>query len=225
MVIKKILGKGKNEGQISKEAVDLHSKGRVAGQKGNYEDAIQSLIEASKIEPKWPYPLYDLAFTYLLKKDYKNALKYYLKTDKLAPKGFFTSKTAIWTLKKEEKKIFPEGTYYSYVQFEWMSDQEKKLKKLKMMVRISPEFCPALNELSKFCKDKTDSLEMINKALTYRPDSETRFSLLMNKAIVLNLLNRKEEAQTILFDIFLDKKSPKAHKEVAKTTLNSIKKE
>ena len=64
---------------ISKRTIELHQKARVYGQSGNYIKAIELLEEAHRTAPTWPYPLYDLAFTYLLKKDFSNALLNYEK--------------------------------------------------------------------------------------------------------------------------------------------------
>ena len=72
-------------GPINEQANVLHLEAREAGQAGNYDLAIQKLKEAMALEPSWPYPVYDLAFTYLLKGDFTNALKYYKETDALEP--------------------------------------------------------------------------------------------------------------------------------------------
>ena len=46
-----------------------------AGGAGDYKKAITLLERASSVAPEWPYPVYDMAFTYLLMKDAENARK------------------------------------------------------------------------------------------------------------------------------------------------------
>ncbi|MFW9779522.1 MAG: tetratricopeptide repeat protein [Candidatus Heimdallarchaeota archaeon] len=58
---------------VSQRAKGLHQQARVYGQSGNYSKAIELLEEAHREAPKWPYPLYDLAFTYLLYEDFNQA--------------------------------------------------------------------------------------------------------------------------------------------------------
>ena len=87
-------------------ANQLHQEARQLGGQGKYELAIQKLMEAHSLAPDWPYPIYDLAYTYLLKKEDENALKYYELTDLKEPRGFFTAKTACWSLRKEKEGHF-----------------------------------------------------------------------------------------------------------------------
>ena len=77
-----ILGKS----NVPAEAESLHQQARQAGEAGDYKKAIALLGRASSLAPAWPYPVYDMAFTYLLMKDAENARKYYRKTVELAPR-------------------------------------------------------------------------------------------------------------------------------------------
>ena len=54
---------------VSAEAESLHEQGRQAGGSGDYRKAITFLEQACKLAPQWPYPVYDMAFTYLLMKE------------------------------------------------------------------------------------------------------------------------------------------------------------
>ncbi len=90
--------------------------------------AIEKLKKANELAPNWAYPVYDLAYTYLLMQDFPNALKYYARTDNRKPRGFFTAKTAHWSLKKEKEGAFQEGLYFNYMQIEWVNTDEEKLK-------------------------------------------------------------------------------------------------
>ena len=44
---------------------------RRAGASGKYKEALADLERAAGLAPQWPYPLYDMAFTYLLMKDFE----------------------------------------------------------------------------------------------------------------------------------------------------------
>ena len=63
----------------------------------------------------WPFPLYDIAYTYLLMQDFPNAELHYRKVLGLAPRGFFTAITALDTLAREQAGEFPEGIYLAYM--------------------------------------------------------------------------------------------------------------
>src|ERR1019366_8272650 len=84
-------------------AESLHQRARLAGESGDYRKAITLLEQACNLAPEWPYPVYDMAFTYLLMKDTENARKYYRKTVDLSPRGFFSAITAIDTLDREKR--------------------------------------------------------------------------------------------------------------------------
>src|SRR5258706_10975924 len=45
-------------------ARQLHERARAAGGRGEYDNTIALLQSASKAAPQWPYPVYDLAYTY-----------------------------------------------------------------------------------------------------------------------------------------------------------------
>jgi len=111
---------------VPAEAESLHEQARQAGGSGDYKKAITLLEQASKFAPQWPYPVYDLAFTYLLMKDTENARKQYRKTVELSTRGFFTAITALDALVREEKGDLPTGTYLACLSLEWMDDPEKK---------------------------------------------------------------------------------------------------
>ncbi len=84
---------------IDPKANKLHKEARALGQTGKFDEVILKLKEAIIRQPDWAYLTYDLAYTYLLKGDFDNALLFYKKTDELEPKGFFTAKTAIYSWK------------------------------------------------------------------------------------------------------------------------------
>lgn len=167
---------------VPDRAKQLHQEGRALGGASRYKDAIERFAEASEIAPNWPYPLYDRAFTHLILKDDAKARFYYGKTVQLAPDGFLTALTALDTLGREEKGEFPKGTYLEYVRLEWERDPKKKRDKLRKLVKRSPRFAPAWNELVKLAETLQERLEGIEKGLAANPDPETLGTLKMQEA-------------------------------------------
>jgi tetratricopeptide (TPR) repeat protein len=211
-----------NNHTIQSAAKQLHNEARILGQSGKYDEAIEKLEAAIKIEPVWAYPVYDLAFTYLLKGDSIKALEYYQKTDQLAPKGFFTTKTALYSLEGEKTGKFPTGLYMAYMQIEWTDAAAEKMQIAKIITERVPAYAPAWKELATLTNDNTLRLEAINTGLSKDPDTETKGILLINKAIVLNNTGKREEAKKILGDIIFSDETTASNVELAKFTLNSI---
>ncbi len=54
------------------DARALHQQGREAGSRGDYENAMSLFTEAAALAPSWPYPVYDRAFTYMLRGDFQD---------------------------------------------------------------------------------------------------------------------------------------------------------
>ncbi len=170
---------------VSSLAKTLHNQARHYGQTGAYQKAIEILLQANKEAPKWPYPVYDLAFTYLLQGDWDNALKYYIMTDSLAPRGFFTSKTALHTLERERKGELKAGLYNMYVSLEWINDPQERFENIKLIVVNFPSFAPGWKEYSNLLEGK-DRISAIEKGLELDADMDTRGLLLINKALMLD---------------------------------------
>ena len=210
---------------IDPKAQALHQEARQLGQTGKYDLSITKLEEAIKIQPTWAYPTYDLAYTYLLKGDFDNALKFYKKTDELEPKGFFTAKTAIYSLEGEKIGKFPKGLYTAYMQIEWTDDNKKKLEIANTITQKVPDFAPAWKELANLLDDKTSRLKAIEQGLSKNPDAETKGILLINKAVILDDNGKKEEAKTILGNLIFSSDVTTGNLELAKFTLKSLIKE
>ena len=206
---------------VSDLAKSLHNQARQFGQTGDYKNAIEKLTQANKEAPNWPYPLYDLAYTYLLQDDYENALKYYQLTDKIAPKGFYTSKTALHTLEREKKGELQKGLYKSYLSLEWMNNPTEKKEMIKLLVAKFPSFAPAWKDYSSLLKGK-ERLNAIEKGLEQNPDNETKGMLLINKALVVNENGNFKEASELLTNVIFDTNSTFGNIEMAKFVLNSI---
>ncbi|MNJ91972.1 hypothetical protein D3C87_96270 [compost metagenome] len=207
---------------INEQANVLHLEAREAGQAGNYQLAIEKLVEAMSIEPLWAYPVYDLAFTYLLVGDFDNALKYYRETDALEPDGFFTTKTAIYTLEGEKAGLFPEGLYTFYMQIEWTEEPEKKYHIAKQIADNVPLFAPAWKEIAYLQSDPEERMYSIEQGLAGNPDRETKGILLLNKAMILNDKGDREAAKMILAELIESQETTSANSEIARVALKSI---
>ncbi|HEX6426612.1 MAG TPA: tetratricopeptide repeat protein [Niastella sp.] len=213
---------GVSNKSIDPKAKSLHEEARKLGQSGNYDLAIAKLEQAIQIQPDWAYPVYDLAFTYLLKQDFDKALDYYKKTDELEPKGFFTAKTALYSLEGEKAGKFPQGLYTVYSQIEWAGDSSRKLQLTKAIIEKTPAFAPAWKELALLSNNKEEKEKAIAQGLSNNPDAETKGILLINKAIILSESGKKEEAITLLGNLIFSKDATTANVEMAKFTLQSI---
>lgn len=211
-----------NNEPVDNRAKILHNHANTYGQEGKYDIAIAILEEAIKIEPRWAYLPYDLAYTYLLKGNADSALKYYRKTDELAPKGFFTSKTALYTLEGEQSGKFPKDLYLSYLQIEWIGDTITRLQFVKDIIKKVPDYAPAWKELSVLLDDSKDRLAAIEQGLSKSPDADTKGVLLINKAMALNEAGKKEEAIQILGALIFSSGATAGNIAIAKYSLKSI---
>jgi tetratricopeptide (TPR) repeat protein len=213
---------GTMEQNIDLKAKKLHIEARELGQAGNYDSSIAKLEQAIAIQPGWAYPYYDLAFTYLLKGDFDNALKFYQKTEELEPKGFFTTKTALYTLEGERSGKFPKGLYGYYLQVEWAEGADKKLEIVKTIIANVPDFAPAWKELALLSDSEVMKGKAIEEGLSKDPDADTKGILLINKAIIMNEAGKREEALQILADLIDSPATTTANIELAKLVLTSI---
>lgn len=202
--------------EINPQAQALHHEARLLGQSGKYDIAIGKLEEAMRLQPDWPYPVYDLAFTYLLKGDVANALKYYNITDNIAPGGFFTTKTAIYALRGEQEGKFPGGIYLAYMQIEWANDTDVKIEIARAIAAKVPEFAPAWKVLGSLLNNRQERLSAIEKGLALLPDAETFGNLIINKALVYDLEGRKEEAKKLLSELISSEETSITNVELAK---------
>jgi tetratricopeptide (TPR) repeat protein len=208
--------------RVDPKAESLHQEARKLGQSGEYDLSISKLKEAIEIQPEWAYPTYDLAFTYLLKGDYENALIFYKKTNELEPKGFFTAKTAVYALEGEKSGKFPTGLYGIYLQIEWTDNESKKFEIAKTITEKVPDFAPAWKDLANLLDDRAEKLKAIEQGLSKKPDAETMGVLIINKALVLDMDGKKEEAQKILGNLIFSSEVTTGNKELAKFALKSI---
>jgi tetratricopeptide (TPR) repeat protein len=213
---------GGGDYEISVEANRLHQQGRQLGAAGKYEESSDCFLKAHQLAPKWPYPLYDLAYNYLLKEDFEKAREYYTKTVELAPRGFFTAITALDTLEREAAGDLPERTYLSYLSLEWVEEGEQKSQMVKLLTEKYPDFAPGWKEYALLCEAPADSLAAIEKGLTADPDAETEGILLLNKAMTLNEMGQHAEAVDILGNLAVDPSTTFGNEQLAKQMLRRI---
>lgn len=203
------------------QASRLHQDAREAGGRGDYARALDLLDQARDLAPRWPYPVYDAAFTYLLLGEPGMAEELYEHVDEMAPRGFFTCKTSLDTLRRERAgELFP-GFARAYATTEWMAPREKK-KLLAGIVDKFPEFAPAWKDLSMLLDGDTSMLHAIEQGLRGRPDAETRGVLLINKASILARRDDRDTAIAILGELALSPGSTLATEHLAKATLAAL---
>jgi tetratricopeptide (TPR) repeat protein len=180
-------------------AEELHHRGREAGERGDFQEAIRLFELAHAADSEWPYPIYDLAFSYLLLKDFEKALAYYKRCNEMAPNGYYASKTAIWTMEKEAMGLYPKGMYLNYSQLEWKDETERKLV-LYNMINDFPDFAPAYKSLQSLIQDPEDRMKLIEKGLELDADDETYSMLLISKALLMSFTEKMPEAIQMLSD-------------------------
>jgi tetratricopeptide (TPR) repeat protein len=207
---------------IPAEALSLHKQARQAGGEGDYKRALALLDRASDLAPKWPYPVYDKAYTLLLMKDFDGAREYYRKTIKLSPRGFFTAIAALDTLEKEHAGVLPSGTYLAYLSLEWIEDKGEKIRTVRQLVNRLPQFAPGWKELAVLSEEDGERLAALEKGLMADPDAETKGMLQINRALICERQGDHDTAVRILGELALDPNSPSGIEHIAKTSLATI---
>ncbi len=200
----------------------LHQQARQLGAAGNYEQAIDLLARAQQLAPDWPYPSYDLAFTYLLMYEFDKARQYYAQTVNLSPRGFFTAITALETLDREAAGELPSGTYILYLSLEWIDDPQEKAARVAELVQGVPQFAPGWYAYASQCSDAAEKLKALDQGLAAAPDAETRGMLLINKALVLHQQGQQQAAVEILGDITGNPHATISSEALARQTLSMI---
>ena len=190
----KVLG----EGSIPPAAQSFHHRGRAEGAAGRYDAALELFSKAAQAAPNWSYPVYDIAYTYLLKGDFTNALAKYREVDAREPGGFFTTKTAIWTLEREESGTFPRGTCAALALLDWAKTPAERKSRIDELAAKAPKYPPVLKEKAFVTEDLTQRLKLLDEALTLNPDLETYGVLMLNRAVVFQAQGRNDEAKSLL---------------------------
>ena len=169
---------------INPEAERLHHEGRAAGEREEYDAALSLLTEAANLDPTWPYPIYDRAFTHLLKGEMDEALRDYEKTLELSPRGFYVAAQAVDMLRREAAGELPAGLFAVLVTLEHGTAEEKR-SILEHIVRASPSCAAAWDQYANFVDDPAAQLSVIERGLAVPCDPDTRGSLLVRKALRL----------------------------------------
>jgi tetratricopeptide (TPR) repeat protein len=203
---------------ISAKADALHEEGRKAGSAGDPVRALQLFHQAHQLEPDWPYPPYDMAFTYLLNDYLEQAEQWYELVDKLAPRGFFTSKTTLDLVRRERRGEFPPGFTKAFVAVEW-EPEDRQRHLLQQIVTQYPRCAPAWQRLAFLTKDEGARLEIIDRGLAASPDDETYGVLISNKALILIRQGDPAEGQRLLRALVADKRCTAGVEAVAKMSL------
>jgi len=206
---------------VPPQAMRLHTEARQAGGRADYARALDLLDQAQELAPEWPYPVYDSAFTYLLLGERPMAKELYERVDQMAPRGFFTCKTSLDTLRRElSGELFP-GFARAYATTEWMAAAEKR-KVLASITARFPGFAPAWKDLAMLLEDDVSKLNALEQGLRGRPDPETLGMLLLNKAIIIARGGDRDTAIAILGELALSPDSTLASEHLAKATLASL---
>jgi tetratricopeptide (TPR) repeat protein len=210
-------------GAVPAQAEELHRQARVKGEAGEYPAALDLLRQAADIAPTWAYPHYDMAFTYLLQGDVTNAFSQYKEVDRLEPKGFFTTKTALWTLEREWSRVFPQGTYLTYASLEW-AEPAKQKQMIEGMNTNLPAFAPAWKERALLATATDQRLAFFETALSLNPDAETYGLCMLNKAALLHGSGNTTEAERILNDLVQNEATTMAARVMAEQAQKTFKK-
>lgn len=207
---------------IPPEAKALHEKARTLGERGALKQAIELLDRASALAPTWPYPPYDKAYTQLLSGDVADALASYQAVDRLTPEGFFTTKTAIWSLTREQAGTFPKGTYQAYLQIEWAKSDAEKRQKVEDLLKRVPAFAPAWKDSALLQEAPDKRLADLEHGLSLSPDAETEGLLTLNRATTLDSLGKREECLRLLNSLAQATNATVAIKAMAKDALAMV---
>lgn len=206
---------------VPPRARQLHREACEVGGQDDYARALDLLDQARNLAPQWPYPVYDAAFTYLLAGEPGMAEELYERVDQMAPRGFFTCKASLDTLRRERAgELFP-GFARAYATTEWMDPREKKAL-LAGIVDKFPGFALAWKDLSMLLHGDTDKLNAIEQGLRGRPDPETLGVLLINKAGIVARRGDRDTAIEILGELALSPDSTLATEHLAKAALASL---
>ena len=207
---------------VPQEAQDLHGSARQAGSKDEFDKALELLERAHKLAPTWPYPVYDAAYTYLLKGDTAAAEAKYAEADRMAPRGYFTVKASLDCLRREREAKVPAGFCKEFIALESLDNTGKKRGILRGMVEKVPEFPPGWKEILPFLEGDESRLKAIGMGLAHDPDDDTKGMLLIGKATILYKRGDRAEATGILGQLALDPRTTLAVEQLAKVTLMNL---
>lgn len=202
-------------------AQQLFQQGQRAGGAGDYPKALELFGKARDAAPRWPYPVYEIAYTHQLMDQPAEALTHYDAVLKLAPRGFFTALSSADCLRREAAHEWAPGVCKQYMMIEWL-DEGAKLEALRALLAKVPSLAPAWKDLAFVTKDDAERLKAYDSGLAHHPDPETRGVILANKALVLERAGKHAEAIEMLGNLALDPAAPLDVVEIAKLSLSQI---
>ena len=208
-------------GVVPDAARAAHQEGRRLGAQGDHASAHAAFDRARALAPTWPYPVYDAAFTWLLQGDPVAALSAYEEVDRLAPRGFFQTKTAVHTLRREAAGDLPAGTWLRALSLEWTAPAERA-RTLAALAAEAPDFAPILKDRALGTQDPDARLALIEAALDADPDPETAGILRLNRAMTLHARGDRAAALEALGALALDPEATLATEQLAKATLADL---
>jgi tetratricopeptide (TPR) repeat protein len=206
---------------VSALAKQRHAEGRAAGERGETQRALALFAEAHRLAPRWPYPLYDAAFTHLLAGANPEALAEYRAVDRLAPRGFFAEKSELDCLQREAKSELPTGFCRAFAMLEWVEDRAQKRETLEGIVSKFPRFAPAWQQLGQLVGDEKLP-SVLERGLAAHPDAETKGALLLARALWLERRGERNAALRLLGTLALDPESTLATEHLAKLGLANL---
>ncbi len=203
---------------IPDEANALHQEGRKAGSAGDPVRALELFARAHQLAPRWAYPPYDMAFTYLLNDELELAETWYARVDELEPRGFFTAKTSLDLIRRERRGELPRGFVKGFTVLEWLPE-DQQLMALQQIVTRLPGVAPAWKQLAALITDDNAKLEVLDRGLAANPDDETYGVLVLNKALVLGRRGEHDAARRLLEDLLADRRCTQGVEAMARASL------
>jgi tetratricopeptide (TPR) repeat protein len=158
---------------VAPEALEVHQRGREAGSRGDYEDALSLFTTAAALAPSWPHPIYDRAFTHLLRGDFASALADYRTALELSPGGFFDAAQAVDMLAREETGEFPKGLYATFITHGKALDDSQRKTAAEQIVEKYPGFTPGWEVFARLVEGP-GRLDIIDCGLAAVPDPRRR---------------------------------------------------
>jgi tetratricopeptide (TPR) repeat protein len=208
---------------VPPQALELHEQGRKAGAQGDFQEALTLLARAAELVADWAYPTYDMAFTYLLMEDVAKAEEFYAVVDRMEPRGFFTCKTFLDSLRRERAGALPQNFCKAFFLLESVPmHRPQKRETLQSIAEKFPHFPPAWKELAALLDDPDEQLSAIERGLDLDPDRETHGMLILNKAIILSRRTEQDQAVSLLAALALDRQATLSTEMLAKLTLRQI---
>jgi len=182
---------------VPPQAERLHQEGRAAGASHDYDAALSLFSRAAELAPSWAYPVYDRAFTHLLRHEFEAALRDYRKTLELAPSGFFTAEAAVDTLSREFAGEFHSGLYAAFAMLEHLPTEERGSIAAQLVEKF-PSFAPGWCEHARHVTDPREQLTVVEHGLAARPDRCTRGFLMIMRAMATSELGDRPGAIAML---------------------------